>query len=597
MKKIPVGRYLYVTDVLCWNLAILLAAIFNHNFHMTQVSAVAVTIGTVCALVLQLLTGTWLHLYRKGSRFRMGSFEDTIALTLSTAVVGFTMWIISLLLTDTFTYSHAVVFIATALALIFMVAVRALARIAFRNRVNHSRDATPTIVYGGGHNGVALINWMTTNLTARYAPVGIIDDDEGLRHERIGGVRVFGGIDTLEYAINKTGACVIILAVGEPPQGLIDRVAQITRRHDIKLKIMPPVREMIDGGVRGRDIRNVSIEDMLGREPVDTNVSEIVQYLTNKRVLVTGAGGSIGSQLCKEINKYGPAELMMLDRDETGLQQVAIDIVGNGLLNTDEIILADIRDEEALLDIFQRRRPEVVFHAAALKHLPALEQYPSEAWKTNVLGTLNVLKAAESVDVDTFVNISTDKAANPTSALGHSKRAAEKLTSWFSQKTHKKYLSVRFGNVIGSRGSMLPTFIRLIEEDKPLTVTHPEATRFFMTIPEACQLVLQAGGIGSSGEVLILDMGEPVSILNIAQRMIALSGKDLDIVFTGLREGEKLHEELVGDGEAQNRPHHPKISHTVVEGLSEEELDKEAFLHSLSSYRAAEETAAAEAPR
>jgi dTDP-glucose 4,6-dehydratase len=216
----------------------------------------------------------------------------------------------------------------------------------------------------------------------------------------------------------------------------------------------------------------------------------------------------------------------------------------------------------------------VVFHAAALKHLPMLEQYPDEAWKTNVLGTLNVLQAARSVGVKTFVNISTDKAANPTSVLGHSKRVAEKLTAWAGGETGLKYLSVRFGNVIGSRGSMLPTFASLIEAGGPLTVTHPDVTRFFMTIPEACQLVVQAGGIGRSSEVLILDMGEQVRIMDVAERMIEMSGKDISIVFTGLRPGEKLHEELIGIHESDERPIHPKISHTSIDPISPARLDK-----------------------
>ena len=240
---------------------------------------------------------------------------------------------------------------------------------------------------------------------------------------------------------------------------------------------------------------------------------------------------------------------------------------GNGLLSTKETVLADIRDADAIRRVFEEYRPEVVFHAAALKHLPMLERYPEEGWKTNVVGTLNVLEAAASVGVERFVNISTDKAANPTSVLGHTKRAAEQLTAWMGQQAEGRYLSVRFGNVIGSRGSMLPTFTRLIEQGGPLTVTHPDVTRYFMTIPEACQLVLQAGGIGHSGEVMILDMGEPVRILDVAKRMIALSGKDIDIVFTGLRDGEKLNEELTADTELTQPSAHPLISRTVIEPL------------------------------
>jgi dTDP-glucose 4,6-dehydratase len=333
----------------------------------------------------------------------------------------------------------------------------------------------------------------------------------------------------------------------------------------------------------------VSIEDLIGRHPVDTEVESIADYLSGRRVLVTGAGGSIGSVLATQIARFNPAELMMLDRDESGLQSVQISIDGHGLLDTRDVILADIRDRATLMAIFADRRPEVVFHAAALKHLPMLEQYPEEAWQTNVLGTLNVLEAAQSVGVKTFVNISTDKAANPTSVLGHSKRAAEMLTAWAAQVTDERYLSVRFGNVIGSRGSMLPTFKKIIEAGGPLTVTHPDVTRFFMTIPEACQLVIQAGGIGKAQEVLILDMGEPVRILEVAQRMIAMSGKDIEIVFTGLRTGEKLHEELRGADEVDSRPLHPKISHASVSALDPLSLEKMEWLLSCTSSTALSE--------
>jgi FlaA1/EpsC-like NDP-sugar epimerase len=290
-------------------------------------------------------------------------------------------------------------------------------------------------------------------------------------------------------------------------------------------------------------------------------------------VLVTGAGGSIGSELCRQISKFGPAKLIMLDRDETGLQLAQLGVSGHGLLDTKDIMLADIREPEVLNEIFKRVRPDVVFHAAALKHLPVLEQFPEEAWKTNVLGTLNVLRASQAVGVGTFINISTDKAADPTSVLGKSKKLAERLTSWFANEQNASYLSVRFGNVLGSRGSMLPTFTSLIQKGGPITVTHPDVTRFFMTIPEACQLVLQAGAIGRPQDVLILDMGEPVKILDIANKMIQISGKKIEVVFTGLRQGEKLDEDLYGMSEDSQILSHPLISHAWSAPISPLEID------------------------
>ena len=241
-------------------------------------------------------------------------------------------------------------------------------------------------------------------------------------------------------------------------------------------------------------------------------------------------------------------------------------------------MLCDIRDEESVNRVFEQRRPQVVFHAAALKHVSLLEQYPDEAWKTNVMGSLHVLSAAAAVDVEVFVNISTDKAANPTTALGHSKRVAEKLTAWTGDRTGKRYASVRFGNVFGSRGSMLPLFAEQIRQGGPITVTHPDATRYFMTIPEACQLVIQAGAIARGGEVLILDMGQPVRIMDIAQRLRSMSGReDIRIEITGLRHGEKLHEDLIGTGETDERPFHPKISHARAERLDPANLDRHVW--------------------
>ncbi len=263
------------------------------------------------------------------------------------------------------------------------------------------------------------------------------------------------------------------------------------------------------------------MEDLLGRRPIQTDLGAIADYLSTKTVLITGAGGSIGSELARQVHRFGPKELVLLDRDESGLHAVQLSIYGKGLLDTPDMVLADIRDAVALDDVFAAHRPDVVFHAAALKHLPMLEQYPAEGWKTNVLGTLNVLEAAHRHGVQRFVNISTDKAADPSSVLGKTKRIAEELTASFATDGAGDYLSVRFGNVLGSRGSVLESFTAQIRGGGPVTVTHPEITRYFMTIPEACELVIQAGAIGNPGDVLVLDMGSPIRILDVAKRLIA----------------------------------------------------------------------------
>jgi FlaA1/EpsC-like NDP-sugar epimerase len=336
----------------------------------------------------------------------------------------------------------------------------------------------------------------------------------------------------------------------------------------LKVKVLPPIQEWMrrtDPGTA--DLRDLNLEDLLGRRAVELDQDAISDHLSGKVVLVTGAGGSIGSELCRQIARFNPARLVMLDRDESGLHAVQLSMTGRGLLEGEDLLLADIRDEARLRNAFAEIRPDVVFHAAALKHLSLLERYPQEAWQTNVLGTRNVLQAAAAAGVGTFVNISTDKAASPTSVLGCSKRTAERLTAHYAETQPGRYVSVRFGNVLGSRGSVIPAFTEQIRRGGPVTVTHPDVERYFMLIPEASQLVLQAGAIGRDGQVMVLDMGTPVRIVDVARELISLSGRDVDIQYTGLRPGEKLTEVLFTGGEDQRQSGHPLMTAVDVPAL------------------------------
>ena len=347
----------------------------------------------------------------------------------------------------------------------------------------------------------------------------------------------------------------------------VRELSALARESGLKVLVLPPVRELFNGHPTASDLRNLDVADLLGRQPVHLDMAAIADQIGGKRVLVTGAGGSIGSELCRQISKFGPSHLLMLDRDESGLHATQLSIEGRSTLDSDDILLCDIRDVEALQAAFERTRPQIVFHAAALKHLTMLEHHPSEAFKTNVVGTRNVLEAAHAVGVETFVNISTDKAARPTCVLGWSKRVAERLTASFNGDGGH-YVSVRFGNVLGSRGSVVPAFLEMISRGGPVTVTHPDVERFFMLIPEACQLVLQAGAMGGGGEVMVLDMGSPVKIVEVARTLIDLSGRtDIEIVYTGLNPGEKLTEELFTPGEEIERSAHPLISQVYVPAL------------------------------
>lgn len=563
----------YAFDSFAWIVAVFLALILRLELLVIQINVPGAVAFCAVAVISQLVIGMSFALYR--GRYAFGSFHEARLLVIVTVIVSVILLLVSIAFISVIQIPRSVAIIAFPFACIFMASTRYLKRMYVESKAKPGDDAQRTLIYGAGFLGKSLVTRMMQDRESPYFPVGLIDDDPAKKHLRLATVPVLGRLEDLPEIVRRTRATALVIAFSDVEAAQVRRVSDLVAGLNMRVLVLPPLREMLaGGGEKGlTDFREVAVEDLIGRRPVDIHADEVAGYIAGRRVLVTGAGGSIGSELCRQLAEFSPAELIMLDRDETGLQTTQISLTGRGLLTGRDTVLADIREAETLRAIFVDRKPEVVFHAAALKHVSLLEQYPEEAWKTNVLGTLNVLRAAEAAGVSNFVNISTDKAANPTSVLGHSKRVAEKLTAWTAGSAGKKYVSVRFGNVIGSRGSMLPLFTEQIRVGGPITVTDPEVTRFFMTIPEACQLVIQAGAIGRGGEVLILDMGEPVKILDVAQRMIAMSGKDIEIVFTGLRKGEKLHEDLVGIDEDDSRPLHPKISHTQVAALDPAMLD------------------------
>ncbi|MBT1018316.1 polysaccharide biosynthesis protein [Canibacter sp. lx-72] len=573
---------LILVDGVSWLLAIFAGLMLRFDFSIFRIQVLSTVQVALVVLVSQLIFGYLLWLYR--SRYKTGSFDEVKTLVAVVTAVLVPSWFAGLYIG----YGHGIprtaLIIAAPIAFSIMGFARYIWRIKHERKLKPGKSATRTLIYGAGYAGEQTVNHLLTDAAADSLPVGFIDDDPRARNRTVRGVKVLGTIEQLREIAAETDARSLMVCIGDADAALLRRVSDLASAAGLKVMVMPTLSQILSGASKISDLREISIEDLIGRVPVRLDAGSIKGYLAGKRVLVTGAGGSIGAELCRQLTKFGVGELIMLDRDETALQDVQISIHGNGLLETRDIVLADIRDPQALASVFAQRRPEVVFHAAALKHVSTLEKYPEEAWKTNVLGTLNVLQAAQAHNIETFVNISTDKAANPTSALGHSKRVAEKLTAFTGANSQMRCISVRFGNVLGSRGSMLPTFNKLIAAGLPLTITHPEATRFFMTIPEACQLVMQAGAIGQSGEVLILDMGEPVKIIDIARRMIAQSGKNIELVYTGLRQGEKLHEELIGTGESNERPYHPKISHARVDVLDPVNLDHDEWFERLRAH-------------
>lgn len=511
-------------------------------------------------------------------RFVPGSLLETTILTIVFGFSTVVAFLVHLVAGPTTEVPRSIPIIAGAFTVLSALGLRSVARRKELFGAGASKDAEPALIFGAGDGGLQLIRQLRRSEVSQFNPVGLLDDNPSKRNMLIDGVRVVGGREQLSAVAASTGAGTLIVAVPSLPGDELIDIRDRAEAAGLHVLVLPPLDSLMRGRVAANELREINVNDLLGRKPARLNQTQIAEYMRGKRILVTGAGGSIGSELCRQLTRFRPAELMMLDRDESGLHAVQLSINDQAMLDGEDTILASIRDRVGLAEIFSVRKPEIVFHAAALKHMPLLEKYPLEAIKTNVLGTLNVLEAAEKCGVETFVNISTDKAANPCSALGTSKRIAERLTAAKSDdKGLTKYVSVRFGNVLGSRGSVLTVFEKQIRDGGPITVTDPDVNRFFMTIPEACQLVLQAAVVGENGETLVLDMGEPIKIAEVARTLIEQSGEDIEIVYTGLRENEKLAEELFDDTEtAVSDTRHEALSSVRVPaiGVGREQIER-----------------------
>jgi FlaA1/EpsC-like NDP-sugar epimerase len=590
LRRRPVVRVLFaVGDGVAWVVGLGLVTWVRYAFEETRISVSGLLIAIVVAVVVQWLLGIVAHTY--GRRFLLGSVDEAINLAKVMFLVGLVV-LGADLLPGTPLVPRSVPLSATLVALALGAGMRlALRRVREREERPDEASAQRVIIFGASTTGQQLLRSILSEPAGIYLPVALLDDDPQRRRLRVSRVPVLGTRHDIAAVAQQTGATLLVIAVRNVDAADLRDVTRRATEAGLAVKVLPSFSEVFRPWVGLSDLRDPDIADLLGRHQVDTDVASIAEYLVGKRVLVTGAGGSIGSELCRQIHQFAPAELMMLDRDESGLHGLQLSIHGSAMLTSPDTILADIRDAEVVQRIFEVRQPQVVFHAAALKHLPMLEQYPVEAWKTNVLGTLNVLQAARLVGVEKFVNISTDKAANPCSVLGKAKRIGERLVAAMASDEGSVFLSVRFGNVLGSKGSVLTTFAEQLAKGLPITVTDPDVTRFLMTIPEAVQLVIQAAAIGGAGEALVLDMGAPVRIVDLARELMVIAGHPAPIVYTGLRAGEKMHEELFADGEARDhRPWHPAISHVTVPPLHPSELHATAgaigpaaALHDLSA--------------
>jgi FlaA1/EpsC-like NDP-sugar epimerase len=429
------------------------------------------------------------------------------------------------------------------------------------NKVGNKRR---TLIIGAGSAGIMVARQLKKSNDADLLPVGFIDDDKRKYNLDILGIPVLGGVSEIENTVNKFDIDNIIIAIPSLNKRKLHVIFNECAKTRAKTQILPMLEDLVTGKVSINQFRDVREEDLLGRETVELNIESISEYITDKIVLITGAGGSIGSEICRQISEFHPKKLILLGHGENSIYSIELELKERFFNSSIEFIpiIGDLQDFKKIMSVMRIYHPDVVYHAAAHKHVPLMEENPEEAIKNNLIGTVNAAKAAGLNGATTFVMISTDKAVNPTSVMGATKRLAEMMIQQIDIGSKTKFVAVRFGNVLGSRGSVIPLFKKQIEKGGPVTVTHPDMIRYFMTIPEASKLVIQAGALAKGGEIFVLDMGEPVKIVDLAKNLIKLSGYSIDeigIEFTGIRPGEKLFEELLNKDEMHEQQIYPKI--------------------------------------
>ncbi|MGB5393878.1 MAG: nucleoside-diphosphate sugar epimerase/dehydratase, partial [Lutimonas sp.] len=463
------------------------------------------------------------------------------------------------------------------LNIVLLISSRFIFKYLFNRVISSYKPPKNILIYGAGDSGLLTYTTMQNTNLNNYKIIGFLDDSTAKVGKQFNRIKIYDPEKITPEFIKKNDIKEIIFSIQNiKPFVLFDKVDKMAQL-PVKVKIVPPVQQWIDGNLNLSQITDVKIEDLLERSPIKINNPIVQKDLQNKVVLITGAAGSIGSEIAWQVSKYGYKHLILLDQSESALYDLQQDFNRSGIQHF-SVELADIRNEHRMSELFNRTEIDIIFHAAAYKHVPLMEDNPYEAVKVNVYGTSLLMKLATKYNVDKFVMISTDKAVNPTNVMGATKRVAEIHANYLNGLGKTKFVTTRFGNVLGSNGSVIPLFKKQLDMGGPLTVTHPEITRFFMTIPEACQLVLEAGAMGNGGEIYVFDMGESVKIVDLAKKMINLSGlrypEDIDITFTGLRPGEKLYEELLTNEENTIPTYHEKILIAKTQKVDFEKANK-----------------------
>ncbi|WP_298787511.1 nucleoside-diphosphate sugar epimerase/dehydratase [uncultured Marinococcus sp.] len=547
--------------LVCLDSAIVIFSIFICNFILAAdirpVDRVLVT-SAIILLIVHHVCAYYFKLYKKAWEYASANEIKSIvyAITISVGVTALMQMV-------AFQEFYARTLIMTWMAHVILIGGSRMVWRLYRDTyITNNKDGKKTLIVGAGSAGTMVARQLNQETNSGLLPVAFLDDNPSKHGLEIMGMPVFGSIKDVEQAVEKYFIEHIIIAVPSLESEELNQIVNVCAETKVKTQTLPRMEDIMLGKVEVTQFKDVDVEDLLGREPVELDVEGIADSVTNKRVLVTGAGGSIGSEICRQIARFSPKEIIVLGHGENSIYSIEMELK-NSLpeLNVSTEI-ADIQDKDKMFQIFKNKKPQVVFHAAAHKHVPLMERNPEEAVKNNILGTKNTAEASDHVGVNTFVMVSSDKAVNPTSVMGATKRLAEMIVQHMNKVSKTKFVAVRFGNVLGSRGSVIPLFKKQIQNGGPVTVTDPEMVRYFMTIPEASRLVIQAGALAKGGEMFVLDMGEPIKIVDLAKNLIKLSGytvEEIGIKYSGVRVGEKLYEELLGKEEVHENQIYPKI--------------------------------------
>ena len=566
----------------------IVASIFlRFNFKIPQNETETLFNGFVSIILIRISIFYFFKTYT--GVIRHTNIQDLQRLYLTTSLgtaLVFLLNIGSYFITGKYILPNSIIIIEYILSFFLISSYRTVIRLIFTEITSNATAKKNVVIYGAGHNGITTKHALERITETKFIITAFVDSNPNKTEKVLEGVTIYAESELKSILIKKKPSTLII-AIHKLDKYKKKEIIELGLAHNVEVKTIPPVTDWINGELNVKQINNVKIEDLLGRKPIQLNQDKIKHQLTGKTVLVTGAAGSIGSGLVDQIAKYYPEKIILLDQAETPLYNLELRMQNEYGLNMIEVIIGDIRNETRMRNLFQEFKPHFVYHAAAYKHVPMMEDNPSEAIRANVQGTKTIADLSDEFKVEKFVMISTDKAVNPTNVMGATKRIAEIYTQSKNKHSQTKYITTRFGNVLGSNGSVIPIFERQIKEGGPITVTHPDITRFFMTIPEACQLVLEAGMMGEGGEIFIFDMGESVQIVSLAEKMIRLSGltlgKDIQIKYSGLRPGEKLYEELLANEEDTLKTHHSQIMIAKVRESNFEEISKNITLL-ISSY-------------